>query len=104
MKKIDLEKMSMSELKTLRKDVDKAIKDFEKRKRKEAIAAVEKAVMKHGFALSDLLGGGKARKSRKPPKYRHPEQPALTWSGAGRRPKWFVEATAAGIPPEKMEV
>ncbi|WP_354540899.1 H-NS histone family protein [Roseovarius sp. MBR-6] len=29
-------------------------------------------------------------------KYRHPENPALTWSGRGRKPQWFVEALDAG--------
>ena len=29
-------------------------------------------------------------------KYRHSENPALTWSGRGRKPQWFVEALEAG--------
>ena len=29
-------------------------------------------------------------------KYRHPDDPALTWSGRGKRPLWVVEYLATG--------
>jgi DNA-binding protein H-NS len=29
-------------------------------------------------------------------KYRHPENPDLTWSGRGRRPAWIRDAVEAG--------
>ncbi|WP_425074697.1 H-NS family nucleoid-associated regulatory protein [Sagittula sp. S175] len=29
-------------------------------------------------------------------KYRNPENPALTWSGRGRKPLWFVEELEEG--------
>ncbi|MBO9468145.1 H-NS histone family protein [Tropicibacter sp. R15_0] len=38
------------------------------------------------------------------PKYRHPENPALTWSGRGRKPKWFVEALEQGKTPEDLAI
>jgi len=30
------------------------------------------------------------------PKFRHPEDPKITWSGVGRRPKWIEEALRSG--------
>nr|WED69767.1 H-NS histone family protein [Pectobacterium colocasium] len=30
------------------------------------------------------------------PKYAHPDNPSLTWSGRGKQPNWFKEALAAG--------
>ena len=30
------------------------------------------------------------------PKYRNPAEPAQTWSGRGKRPRWFNAALAAG--------
>ena len=50
-----------------------------------------------GYSLAELIGSA-VNPSRVPaaPKYRHPENPAVTWSGHGRRPQWFVEALEAG--------
>ena len=36
------------------------------------------------------------------PKYRNPHNPEQTWPGRGKKPKWFVEALAGGIPEEDM--
>ncbi|MCE6957634.1 H-NS histone family protein [Cereibacter sphaeroides] len=34
--------------------------------------------------------------------YRNPENSKETWSGRGRRPKWFVSAMAAGADPSTL--
>ena len=34
--------------------------------------------------------------------YRHPEQPELTWSGRGRRPKWLNELLDAGVELDRL--
>ncbi|MEM0950413.1 MAG: H-NS histone family protein [Pseudomonadota bacterium] len=97
MAKINLEKLSLDELKALEKDVAKAIKGFEGKKRKEALAAAEAAANKAGFKLSELVGDTKApKKAAAPAKYKHPENPELTWSGRGRQPAWYKEAIEAG--------
>jgi len=46
-----------------------------------------------GYSLAELVGT-ETKSSRAPAaaKYRHPKNPALTWSGRGRKPQWFVEA------------
>lgn len=100
MAKTNLNKMSLEELKALEKDVANAITSFEKRQRDDARAAIEATAKEHGFKLSDLVAGGKSAKPAAVAKYRHPENPALTWSGRGRKPNWLVEATAAGKSPE----
>ena len=105
MEKIDLHLLSLGELKTLKKDVEKAIKTFEERQRKEALAAAEAKAREMGFTLEELLGRSKkSPKKSSPPKYRHPENPAKTWSGRGRQPVWFKEALEAGKTPEDLEV
>ncbi|MEO1774018.1 MAG: H-NS histone family protein [Pseudomonadota bacterium] len=101
MAKINLEKLSLEELRQLEKDVLSAIASFEKRKRNEALAAVAAAAKEHGFDLADLLGDEKTSKGRKqplPPKYQHPEDPSKTWSGRGRQPEWVKESLAGGKP------
>ncbi|KGM48819.1 H-NS family nucleoid-associated regulatory protein [Pseudooceanicola atlanticus] len=102
MSAIELDTMSLDELKKLRKDVDAAIKSFEDRKKKAALAELEAKAAELGFNLSDLTGAAAKGRKVNPPKYRHPENPETTWSGRGRQPDWFKEALAAGTKPEDM--
>jgi DNA-binding protein H-NS len=37
-------------------------------------------------------------------KYRHPDNPAQTWSGTGRKPAWLVEALSSGQTLEDFAV
>ncbi|RYH08801.1 H-NS family nucleoid-associated regulatory protein [Tropicimonas sp. IMCC6043] len=95
----DLKKMSRAELEQLRKDVDKALSTLADRERMAALAAAEKAVKEYGFSLKELTGVAPARskgKAKNPPKYRHPENPEITWTGRGRKPQWIKEAEDAG--------
>lgn len=100
MPEIDLNALTLDELKKLRRDVDKAISGFEERRRREAMAAVEARAREMGFTLAELTGGLEKATPPRPPKYRHPENSALTWSGRGRQPGWIREAVAAGKPLE----
>lgn len=106
MASINLNDLSLSELKSLQKDVAKAIADFADRKKTEAMAALEAHAKELGFSLAELTGGKKTRKSSGPTgaKYRHPENPEVTWSGRGRQPGWFKAAVDAGKAPETMAV
>jgi len=99
---IDLSALSLMELKALRKDLDKAITTFEARKRKEALAAAKAAAAEAGFDLSELMHGSKKPKSSAPAKYKHPENPSLTWSGRGRQPAWYKELIEAGTEQEEL--
>ena len=93
----NLEAMSLKELRQLQKDLAKAISTFEDRHKAEARAKLEAIAKEMGYSLAELVGT-ETKFSRAPAvaKYRHPENPALTWSGRGRRPQWFVEALAGG--------
>ena len=97
--------MSLGELKKLQKDVAKAIATFEDRQKAEARAKVEALARELGYSLAELVGT-ETKSSRAPAaaKYRHPEIPALTWSGRGRKPQWFVEALEAGRTASELEI
>ena len=93
----DLEALSLGELKKMQKDVAKAISTFEDRQKAEARAKVEALARDLGYSLAELVGTEtKSAHAPAAAKYRHPENPALTWSGRGRKPQWFVEALEAG--------
>ncbi|WP_226561598.1 H-NS histone family protein [Salipiger thiooxidans] len=91
-----IDKLSLDELKALQKQVVKAIDEFEVNQRKEALAAVEAKAKEFGFSLSELTSKTKSKPKASPPKYRHPENAALTWSGRGRKPAWIKEGLEAG--------
>lgn len=96
---IDLDKMELKDLRDLRGRVDRAIADFEDRRKRDARAAAERAARDHGFSLSDLTGDKPGRGARKPAgvaKYANPDDPSQTWTGRGRRPGWVQEMLASG--------
>lgn len=100
---VDLNSMSLKELKDLHGQVAKAIANFEDRKKKAALAELEEKAREMGFSLAELTGTTAPRK-RAPAtaKFANPANPADTWSGRGRKPRWFAEALAAGRKPEDL--
>lgn len=82
----DLEALSVTELRKLQKDIAKAITTYEDRQKAEARAKVDAFARELGYSLAELVDSD-AKPQRTPvaPKYRHPENPALTWSGRGAK-------------------
>ena len=99
---LDLDQMSLPELKSLKKDVDKAISGYESRKKAEALAALEAKASELGFSLSELTSGSGKRISA--PKYSNPDKPGQTWTGRGRQPAWFKSAIASGKSPDDLRI
>lgn len=97
---VDIKNLNHNQLNDL---INKAtIRQQELRKEKvsklrEKIHALIKA---EGYTFEDIFGHGrvKARKSGGivPPKYRNPADQEQTWSGRGKRPRWFNDALKAG--------
>lgn len=97
---IDLNTLSLDELKKLQKDVTKAITTFEIRAKAEARVKLEAQAAEMGFSLAELLEPAGAKRTVSAPKYRHPEKPEMTWTGKGRKPFWLVEALEGGAQLE----
>ena len=104
---IDLSKLDLDELKSLRKELDKTIENYETRRRQDALAAAEASAREMGYSLSELMDGQASKKGKKqvnPPKYRHPENPDLTWSGRGRQPAWIKDGLEQGKTLEEFAI
>lgn len=112
---MDLKLLTRKELTKLKDDIVKALKTVEARERRNARKAAEKAAAAFGFSLAEISDEKKPaakqagkRKKKKPakaaskPKYRNPANPDQTWSGKGRRPRWYVEAVESGTDPDSM--
>lgn len=102
---VDLNSLSLKELKELQGQVSRAIANFEDRKKKQALAELEEKAREMGYSLAELTGTSAPRK-RAPAvaKFANPANSADTWSGRGRKPRWFAEALAAGKRPEDMAI
>jgi DNA-binding protein H-NS len=119
---IDLSALSPRELQKL---IENANRERKRKEKRAPIAAVRKKLTKlavaEGYTLMELFGvaapahpakvagataprRGSTRKStagtKVAPKYRNPDNPAQTWSGRGKHPKWMTEAMAHGRKPE----
>jgi DNA-binding protein H-NS len=105
MSDFNLDSMSLAELKQMHKDIAKTILTFDDRHKAEARAKVEALAKELGFSLAELVSTNKkTRRTYVAPKYQHPENPSLTWSGRGRKPQWFHEALASGKTPEELAI
>lgn len=105
MASIKLDTLSLHNLKKLQKEIVRAIDMAEQRQKADAREQVEALAKKLGYTLTELSEGkSKAKRMPAMPKYRHPENPALTWSGRGRKPQWFAEALAAGKTVEDLAI
>jgi DNA-binding protein H-NS len=103
--KLDLNNLSMKELKDLQSQVGKAISGYEDRRKREALAELEEKAKAMGFSLAELTGlAGTRKRTPSTAKYANPANSADTWSGRGRKPRWFSEALAKGKKPEDMAI
>lgn len=119
MAKINLNSMSVTELKALGKRVEKAIERHEAKKKTKALAALKAKAKELGFSLNDLVGGSSkaakasdaapkkkssAKKAKAKVAYRHPDDASKTWAGRGPRPAWLRDELAAGKALESFKV
>jgi DNA-binding protein H-NS len=101
---IDLKSMSLKELKDLQAQISKEISGFEDRKKREALAALEERARDLGYSLAELTGVAPSGRKRSVAgaKYRNPANAAETWTGRGRKPRWYEAALKGGKSPEDM--
>ena len=103
---INLNQYSLKELKDLQAQVAKAIVSFEDRKKKEALAELEDKARALGYSLAELTGAPVAVRKRSPAvaKYANPADASDTWSGRGRKPRWFEAALKSGASADSMAI
>ena len=103
---MNLDALSLKELKDLQSQVAKAIASYEDRKKKQAIAELEEKARELGFSWAELTGTASKTRKRAPagPKYANPADASDTWSGRGRKPRWFSAALNAGKTPEDLAI
>ena len=103
--KISFKTYSLAGLQRLLTRVQAEIRKRSEKNRKAVLRQLQRIAKNHGFDLVSLLRtqrggtvgkaatGGKGHKDNRrkvAPKYRHPKDKGLTWTGRGRKPRWVV--------------
>ncbi len=105
---MNIDSMTLTELKKLQKDVQRAISSYAARQKASAKAELEARAKELGFSLAELTGSASAKgKTRAPiaPKYRNPKNSSETWTGRGRKPRWITVAlTTVGAKLEDFAI
>lgn len=103
---IDLTKLSIEELQALARDIEEEIVSRREADRERVLAQMRELAGTLGMTLEEVLRQERGRGAKVPAssvvKYRHPENPVLTWSGRGKRPQWINEWLAAGRTLEEL--
>ena len=103
----------------IEEQIDKLREQAEQLKAREAAEVIQRirlAIEHYGLTSRDLFGGAaapgratkktaaakKKKKTVSPIKYRDDQGHA--WTGHGKRPRWFIEAMAAGKTREDLAV
>jgi DNA-binding protein H-NS len=109
---IDLDRLSQQELDAL----ILAAEEQKKRLKREKITDVRRRILElaknEGYTIEELFSDVKAGKRSATTaaagrtvaaKYRNPADPAQTWSGRGKRPRWYQAALDAGRTDAELQ-
>ncbi len=93
------EALPLPELQAFHAELAALIERKQEESRGAALAEISRLAGKAGLSaetVTDHLSGRRRKRTKLPPKYRDPHNPANTWAGRGKRPKWLEAKIAAG--------
>ena len=96
MASVNVDKMSLKELADLEGRVRKAITNVKERERSDLKQKIASLAENAGFTVSELFGAGRGKGGKVAVKYRNKDNPAETWTGRGRQPKWLAARLSKG--------
>lgn len=117
---MDIGKLSISELRKLQKKVDSELKRRDDSAKRELLKKMQRMAAELGMSIEDVVGQPAVADAptRKPraksapkagakkivvaPKYRNPEDAAMTWTGRGRKPLWVQKCLDDGKALEDL--
>jgi DNA-binding protein H-NS len=101
---IDLSKLSLEELQNLARDIETEIVTRRAAEKERVLNQMRELAAGLGMTLEEVLREERLGGSVAAPRYRHPDEPTLTWSGRGKRPAWVTEALASGKSLEDLAI
>lgn len=106
---IDIKNLNHNQLNELIQKAQVRQQELEKERITRVREKVQALLKSEGVNFEDVFGGPVARGKRRStgsvaPKYRNPADPEQTWSGRGKRPRWFNEALKAGRKEKDLAI
>jgi len=103
-RKLDLKSFSVDELWALHEEVGAKLserifaekRELEKRLAKLGAGKIEKATIVRAVLKTSTRRTGRRKYPPVLPKYQNPGNPAETWAGRGKQPRWLVSELKAG--------
>jgi len=96
MASVNVDKLPLKELLDLEARVKKAIVNAKEKERTELKNKIASLAENAGFSVTELFGGGRGKGGKVAIKYRNKDNPAETWTGRGRQPKWLAAKLSKG--------
>ena len=112
---MDISSLSLNELRRLQTKVEAEIRRRSDTAKKDLLKRMQKLAAEQGMSLNEVLGQEASEKPAAAPKkaaaakpvkkaakpvsvvkFRHPENPAIGWTGHGRKPQWVIDWLAQG--------
>lgn len=88
----NLDKLSYADLVALREEIDAMLVQKQAEEKAALKQKLSDLAKEQGFELDEIVGKSRKR-GAVAIKYRDPENPANTWTGRGRMPRWMADAT-----------
>lgn len=106
-----LKELSAEELQKMIEEAEKTLEQKQREQREEVKRKIREMAAAVGLEVSFRVKGkaeeaprASLRRGKVAPKYRHPENPELTWSGRGQMPRWLGELVEAGHDREEFRI
>jgi DNA-binding protein H-NS len=106
---VDIKNLNHNQLNDLINKAQQRQSELRKEKVAKLREKIHALIKAEGYAFEDIFGHARATKTRRSggtvaPKYRNPADPEQTWSGRGKRPRWFSDALKAGKKEKDLAI
>ncbi len=106
---VDIKNLNHNQLNELINKAQVRQDELRKEKVSKLRDKVHSMIKAEGYSFDDIFGsprGAKGRKVKTPvaPKYRNPANDEQTWSGRGKRPRWFNDALQSGKKEQDLAI
>jgi DNA-binding protein H-NS len=92
---IDVTTLNKKQLRDLIRKANGRMKNIDKEKITKVKAKINAVLKSEGVTFAQVYGKKRGGKGKVAPKYRNPNG-TETWSGRGKRPRWFLAAMKSG--------
>ena len=96
MARTDLDKMSYAQLSSMEQRIERLKTEKRDAEREALRKKLTDLAKQNGFDIRELFGLRRRGKGIVAPRYRDPNNPANTWTGRGRVPRWMAAAMKGG--------